>query len=394
MANEISLGAVGDISLSITDGVSPFEDIKKELDKYDLLFGNLECSIHSDDSINKSVSLTVNDSNLQYLQDAGFDIINVANNHITDGSLKGLIRIQEYLSENDIRAIGVGNSHPNSGLVIMETEGVRLGFLGYTESIGRSLFEGDVLSDLRSNYGYFLGKRNTFYTPSQASDFGIQQYDISAIISDINTAKKYCDFLIVSCHYGSENVFHPTPKIVEESRKIADSGADVVLGHHPHVPQGIEELRGSIIAYSLGNFQFDPAVSMSPTSQSYILEITFGNQGDISYHTTPIQISEYNKPRKLTGNARSQFLRELRKLSEDIQESRINWRNWFGMYGENYLTNTIKSYESRIKSGSPQSLLELGLWSCSPFTHRAAYGYFWNYMHDPSLHTPNFCDIE
>jgi poly-gamma-glutamate synthesis protein (capsule biosynthesis protein) len=79
----------------------------------------------------------------------------------------------------------------------------------------------------------------------------------SWIRRDVVAARRRADVVVVSMHWGMEYVDHPPPSIRRMAHRIIDAGADVILGHHPHVPQGLEMYRGKLIAYSLGNLVFD-----------------------------------------------------------------------------------------------------------------------------------------
>ena len=93
----------------------------------------------------------------------------------------------------------------------------------------------------------------------------------------------------MSLHWGIEKAFYPSPKQVALAHKLIDSGATIILGHHPHVIQGIENYKSGLIAYSLGNFQFafDPKECSNEnnkrTNQSFILKVRINKQEIESY---------------------------------------------------------------------------------------------------------------
>jgi poly-gamma-glutamate synthesis protein (capsule biosynthesis protein) len=100
---------------------------------------------------------------------------------------------------------------------------------------------------------------------------------------------------VVSLHAGTEYQEEPTALQRELAHAAVDAGADLVLGHHPHVLQGIERYKGALIAYSLGNFVFDfdetdYAHSGLPSAQSLILKVTLGREGVRDFEVLPVRI--------------------------------------------------------------------------------------------------------
>lgn len=152
--------------------------------------------------------------------------------------------------------------------------------------------------------------------------------DIEENIKDIKLAKQHSDFVIISLHWGIENVFYPSPKQIDLAHKLIDSGATIILGHHPHVVQGIEKYKNGLIAYSLGNFQFDPSDSYSPNSQSFILTIELTKNGLEDYNITPVKIGSDFIPVPAVEEQEEirQFIFE---ISHHINDGTITWRWWF-----------------------------------------------------------------
>lgn len=229
----IKLFAVGDISLQVKNNKHPFRNVKDILREKDILFGNLETVLSkSGNFAEKAVLLFSNPQKVKYLKDVDFDVLNIANNHILDLGMAGFHRTLTSLRENKLDFIGANDS-PELKYKIQEKNGVKIGFSGYANS-------GCALT---GNYVW------------------VNKIEEDSIIKDIYFLKAKCDFVIISLHWGIENVFYPSPEQINLAHKFIDAGATLVLGHHTHVIQGIEQYKHGLIAYSLGNFQFNPNIS-------------------------------------------------------------------------------------------------------------------------------------
>lgn len=170
------------------------------------------------------------------LKDAGFNLMNLANNHTMDYGAKGLTDTMETLNEYGIGWFGAGADAQEAALpVFVNIKGTVIGFLGY------SAFPPE---------GYSVTQEKP----------NISMLEKSSLCKYVTEARGKCDFLVVSFHWGRE--FDPFPDdIQKDTAHIAvDSGADIVIGHHPHVYQGMEVYNGKYIFYSLGNFIFDKQI--------------------------------------------------------------------------------------------------------------------------------------
>jgi len=164
----------------------------------------------------------------------GFDVINLANNHMLDKTADGLATTIEFWDTQPVVTIGgYKNEEDAARIRTIERDGVVFAWLAYT-----------------------LGT-NGIVKPA-SSPVVIPYIDDDLILSDLERAKEAGDFVIVSIHWGLENTQTPTDEQVRLARLIADNGADVILGHHSHTLQPIEWLdtdRGrTLCIYSLGNF--------------------------------------------------------------------------------------------------------------------------------------------
>ena len=261
---KVSLLFVGDIMLS--RGVAgqikknnpdyPFllaADITQEAD---LAFGNLEGPISSRGEKQGSIySFRADPSVVEGLKFAGFDILSLANNHIFDYGSTALLDTISYLGENNIDSVGAGKYFSEANQpVIKEIKNTKIAFLAYTNLYPRSLAAEEE-------------------TP------GISLFELEGIKKNIHQLKeiKKADIVIISLHWGEEYQNRSNEAQQKIAHGLAEAGADLIIGHHPHVIQEIEFYKGSWIAYSLGNFIFDQSFSPE-TMEGLALSVDIKNK--------------------------------------------------------------------------------------------------------------------
>ncbi len=135
--------------------------------------------------------------------------------------------------------------------------------------------------------------------------------------SDIEKARPTADLVVVSFHWGAELMTAAKDYQIELGRKAIDWGADLVLGHHPHVLQELEVYQGRLIAYSLGNFVFGS--ESNRTNTSMILLLTFQGKSLARVEAVPLDVNNYRvkyRPRVLTGQAAREVLESVNAGSE------------------------------------------------------------------------------
>jgi len=338
--DKVKLIAVGDISLQTRNNNHPFEKVKVVFKNKDILFGNLETVLSNGGKVaEKAVVLYTSPDKVEWLKDAGFDILNIANNHIMDLGVEGFNETLDVLNRSNLNFIGCSNHKFNRSHAVVEVNNTTIGFLGY--------YEGG------------------FNTPQNG--VLVNGMDEDDIIKDIRNLKSQCDAIIISLHWGIENVFYPSPKQIDFAHKLIDSGATIILGHHPHVIQGIERYKNGLIAYSLGNFQFDPSISYSPNNQSLILSIELTKEGLGDYDIIPVKIDDDFVPYVLAEEEQEKIRRFVSEISQHINNGTITWRWWFEEIANTYLSGNMKSWILRIKKYGVKHFLQCLLWLISPF---------------------------
>lgn len=276
--DEITISLTGDIMLS--RGVQryleeygydyPYEDVSELFLQDDLTIGNLECPI-TDNGNNankaKRFLFKADKDNAAALKRAGFDCLNLANNHTMDYMSSGLHDTMVCLDEQGLAYVGASENAALKKPYIFEKHGIRVGVLAYSALPAE---------------GYFFNKDKPTIQYISTMDFSGMEEDIAAA---------ECDFLIVYFHWGIE--YQPYKSDTQEliAKKAIDSGADFVVGAHPHVLQEPELYKDKYIYYSLGNFIFDKQIPPG-TDETLILQLTLDHQGLVSVKEIPAVIKK------------------------------------------------------------------------------------------------------
>lgn len=245
----------------------PFAQVAPILHSADLAFGNLESPLTTAPRVAGGYDLRADPSLAEAVAMAGFDILSVANNHATDNGRPGLLETMQVLADWGMASVGCGeNLEAAQGPWRTEINGMRLAFFAY---------EG-----LHATY------------QASASAAGCMWLDPEAAGRAIAGARPDSDLIIVSVHWGEE--YHSLPNAYQRraAQQLADAGADIIIGHHPHVVQPVEWVQGkdrahpTLVAFSLGNFLFDQWFS-DETMQSTILLVTAGRDGVWEFGLVP-----------------------------------------------------------------------------------------------------------
>lgn len=253
----------------------PFLKIADYLNKADILFGNLE-NIISDKGtkVGSIYSFRAEPAAIEGLAFAGFDVLSLANNHAFDYGRAALEDTFSRLKDAGISYVGAGLSGKEAfSLIIKEIKNTKIGFLAYT-NLGPEVWQA---RDQNPGIAW------------------IDSEDFSQIREDIEKAKKEVDVLIVSLHTGEEYEKKPSQFQIDFAKMAIDSGADLVVGHHPHVVQPNEKYKEGWIFYSLGNFIFDQSFSKE-TMQGLLLEVIIKNKKIAEIKQKKIQINQYFQP--------------------------------------------------------------------------------------------------
>jgi len=301
MAGDIVINAVGDIMLAgrwanhikAKGYAYPFETVKGELAAADINLANLESPLGKGgrEYTAKKFRFRGAPEIAKALADAGFDVVTLANNHIMDFGAGALSETLASLDKADVAWTGAGRNMSEARQAVMfEIKGKKVAFLGYS---------------LTQPTEFFAGPRRPGTAP------GYEQY----FVPDISAARKEADYVIVSFHWGKEGSGKVQAYQRAAARKAILAGADAVIGHHPHVLQGVERFRNGIIFYSLGNFAF---ASKSRTAEyGAMVRLRLGD-GRREAEVLPLDVLSrrvHFQPRVLKGQQAVQVISEMNRLS-------------------------------------------------------------------------------
>ncbi|MBE0447725.1 MAG: CapA family protein [Actinobacteria bacterium] len=297
--DEVSLIVVGDImpSRGVANRIRahndfnyPFLATRDYLKTADIIFGNLESPITPGRKIQSKEMVFRTDPGFEgALKEAGFSVLSLANNHTPNFGSKGLRDTFQYLNQAGIRYIGAGKDDLEANSAVhIEVRGIRFAFLAYNDT--------DVVPQ---SYG------------AKGSYPGTAFMGIERMTKAVKDAKRKADFVIVSMHAGEEYVVEPNQSQIDFAHAAIDAGAELVVGHHPHVVQRVENYREKYIFYSLGNFIFDQMWSKE-TREGIIAKAFFNRDGITKIELQPTLIEDYAQPRILEGQQAESVLKRLK----------------------------------------------------------------------------------
>lgn len=295
---QVSLLAVGDIMMSRSVGLAirqannfdyPFEKIKEAFAGGDIIFANLESPIISGRAVQPGeMSFRMDPGVEQALQKINVNVVSLANNHTPNWGAQGLKDTFKYLTAAGILYVGAGEDdiRANEPKYITRN-GITFAFLAYNDP-----------SVVPVNY------------EAASSHFGTAFTRIDKMTAAVREAKQQADFVVVSMHDGTEYVQKLSDTQINFAHAAIDAGAELVIGHHPHVVQRVEEYKGKYILYSLGNFVFDQQWS-EQTKEGAMVKIIFNKKGMQHISFLPVYISVVGQPVVATSTAASHVINKL-----------------------------------------------------------------------------------
>lgn len=306
-AAPLKIIAVGDIML---DGTArpvlsekgydhPFVHMRKYFEGAQIVFGNLEGPLTTRGKPEQEKTYVFRsppDKVSQALKNAGFNVVSLANNHTLDYGPEGLAETLQALGSVGIAHAGAGaNLHEARRPVILEAAGKRVAILAYSLTLPENFYAGHK-------------------TPGTA--FGHEAF----IRADVETVRRQADVVLVSFHWGQEGKTSLREYQTRLGRLAIDAGAAAVLGHHPHILQGVERYKDGVILYSLGNFTFGSYSNQAKVSA--VAELTFEDKRLATLRLYPINVNNFEvvfQPQPLTGSAAAAVVDSLRNLSAALK---------------------------------------------------------------------------
>lgn len=280
-------------SNGIYDTIS--DDLLDEMKSADIFMLNNEFTytLRGEPTFEKQFTFRADPETSEYLLDMGVDIVSLANNHAYDYGEISLLDSMDTLASMQMPYVGAGrNIEEASRPFYFETDGMKIGILSSTQI--ERLDNPDTKGATENSAGVF------------------RSWDGTLLYERVEEVAKQCDFLVVYVHWGSENTTELDWAQKEQARRLAESGADLIIGNHSHCLQGIEVIEGVPVFYSLGNFLFN-----SKTLDTCLVKATV-REGELSSIQFVPALQSGCKTRLLTGDEKERVISYMQSLSPGI----------------------------------------------------------------------------
>lgn len=298
---DIMLGGTAAPELAVLGYDYPFALVGDVLRRGDIVFGNLEgpLTLRGQPARDKRYIFRSPPARVvPALKAAGFNVLSLANNHMLDYGVEGLEDSMSALTAAGIHFAGAGmNAAQARAPALIEVHGRRFAILAYSLTLPEEFYAAPT-------------------RPGTA--FGHEAH----VRSDVARARQAADAVIVSFHWGQEGTTALREYQQRIGRAAIDAGAQIVVGHHPHILQGVECYSGGVILHSLGNFVFG---SYSKTARrSAIAEIVFANDATVHWQELrllPLDVDNTVRnfqPQRLDGGEADAVVRHLQQLSRPL----------------------------------------------------------------------------
>ena len=290
------------------------DEIINIFSSHDIVICNME-SVLSDIGRNENSLRTLHmrgrPQTATYLAKWGITLAHVANNHILEQGLDAAVDTVEQLEKAGIKTVGGGrDSLFQSGM-----QPLRL----------RVSDKHIVVIGACFHNGKYSFSRN-----------------LSEVLKAIKAEANEDNLVIVSVHWGDEFINRPSIWQKQVARQFIDAGASLVIGHHPHVVQGIDSSDNALTAYSLGNFIFDS--DFKETTWSMILSITVSGKKVLEWETIPIVSDKNHRPVPAEGAKKDELKKEISRRCGLVKQEITDTRK----YQEEYLSE-LKSLETKFR---------------------------------------------
>ncbi len=305
--------AVGDINLGRRAGqlllkgdtLFPFAAVRDTFALYDIVFGNLECPVSEQGGTTEhprnNLIFTAPPVAAWSLQRGGITVVATANNHALDYGVPAVGETLHWLDSAGIAHAGSVSSPGDPYIpAILDRQGVRIAFFAVTAFVNGS--------------------------PPRWKEY-VAGADTGRLFPRLRVWRDSADFLILSYHGGAEYAERAGDDTRRFARQAVDAGADLVLGHHPHVPYGLERYRDAWIVHSLGNFVFRQPGRFW-TRHGIAVDVTFTKSKD-GCRTTGIRVlpvaSDFQPAFLADGPDAQKVLERVRALTSDGTKEFVVW---------------------------------------------------------------------
>ncbi len=266
----VTLVAVGDLHACRNSPETYFQQSRDIIKDADVAFGQFEGAISNavSDVYSPQPRICCWQTKMAtVLSDCGFDILSLASNHAMDGASQGLLDTLQLFERNRIKTVGAGATLEKArSAVILESKGSQIAFLSACSVMPVGYEAEDNRPGVAPLHAHTYYEQVDYQpgTPPLVKTI-CDEDDLQALVSSVQAVRPEAHVVVVSLHFG----VHHVPEYIagyqqEIAHAVIDAGADLVLGHHPHILKGIEVYGGKVIFYSLGNFAMDTAGCQKP----------------------------------------------------------------------------------------------------------------------------------
>ena len=317
-----------------SNSTSIYGNLLEKLQQADYRIVNLETPLYEGDFITKSgATFTSNPSSIKSLSAVPFDCAILANNHTFDCGNDGFFATLNLLKENNIATTGAGKNLEEAFFpVLINDKNQKIAIFAISEA-----------EDMR---------QATNNTP------GVAPWNIDLLDQKIKVAKQDGYFVIVSAHCGLEYQPYPSYYVREAFAKLAESGANIIVGHHPHVPQGMTMFGTTPAYFSMGNFVFYQPVDFFYRKLGYMVEMEIVDGKLENHNIIPYKISDDGLS-LLEGQMLTQFNQLFERLSLPLKSDSSHLEAWNAVLAYNgvagfqaELENILSTFKKDPKKGA------------------------------------------
>ena len=294
---------------------------------------NLECSlvdggtaVHKSGAVFKGVS-----GHIDGLTTVPFEVATLGNNHVFDYGTDAFVRTRDLLRKNGIQNTGAGLSLAEAEKPLLLTvNGVNIGIISFSEGE-------DLTAACRGKPGVF-------------------GWGVDRVVDLVKEIRSDAHVVIVICHGGVEYIPFPPPYLAEALQRIAEAGADLVIGHHPHVPQGVQIHKGVPICFSLGNFVFFQPTDLQYRKIGYLVKANVAADGVGAIRIIPYEIGS-DRLMLLKAEKLRRTLKKLDALSEPLTHAKgiaDAWHGFLKYYGVSGFKEEITHIMDRFDNERPK----------------------------------------
>jgi poly-gamma-glutamate capsule biosynthesis protein CapA/YwtB (metallophosphatase superfamily) len=289
-----------------------YGDVLPVLRSSDLRITNLECTLFGGNPVWKSGAVFKGRAeHIGGLTAVPFEVATLANNHVFDYGSEAFRQTKELLKNKSICFLGAGMSAREAHTpLLIDLKGIKVGIVNFSE--------GEDLT-------------------AAADGPGVFGWEVDTVAEIVTELQKTADIIIVICHCGVEYIAFPPPYVTDAFHRIADAGADLIIGHHAHVPQGLQIYNDVPICYSLGNFVFFQETDLLYRKVGYFVQAGITKESVTCLRIVPYEIGP-GSLNLLQKGRYDWFMKTLQKVSLPLTEDktiRDGWNGFLRYYGVN-----------------------------------------------------------